>query len=122
MKTNEELVDKIASFFEKEDNWHALKECWLENGRSNDLRRLLHKAYEEVENFERMESKIKVLIYDIKWDTDGEKVNLPKKVEHTFDGYNDINDEDLLGEIAEWLTDEYEYCHGGFNVQEIEEV
>lgn len=44
MKTNEELIDKIASFFEKEDNWHALKECWLENGRSNDLRRLLCKA------------------------------------------------------------------------------
>ena len=44
MKTNEELIDKIASFFEKEDNWHALKKCWLEYGRSNDLRRLLCKA------------------------------------------------------------------------------
>lgn len=44
METNEELVDKIANFFEKEDNWSALKNCWLENGRSDDLRKLLHKA------------------------------------------------------------------------------
>lgn len=44
MKTNEELIDKIASFFEKDENWSALKNCWLENGHSDDLRRLLHKA------------------------------------------------------------------------------
>lgn len=47
METNEELVDKIANFFEKEDNWPALKNCWLENGRSDDLRKLLHKAIKE---------------------------------------------------------------------------
>lgn len=47
METNEELVDKIANFFEKEDNWSALKNCWLENGRSDDLRKLLHKAIKE---------------------------------------------------------------------------
>ena len=44
METNEELVDKIASFFEKEDNWHALKNCWLIDGRSGDLRNLLREA------------------------------------------------------------------------------
>lgn len=27
----------------------------------------------------------------------------------------------LLDEIADWLTDEYEYCHDGFNVKEIKE-
>lgn len=42
-----ELVDKIASFFEREENWRALKNCWLENDRSNDLRNLLHKALKE---------------------------------------------------------------------------
>ena len=48
METNNELlVDKIASFFEKEENWRALKNCWLENDRSDDLRRLLHKAIKE---------------------------------------------------------------------------
>lgn len=81
----------------------------------------IQKAYEDIEAAEKRDSKIKVLIYDIKWDTDVEKVNLPKKVEHIFDGYNDINDDDLLDEIADWLTDEYEYCHGGFNVKEIKE-
>ena len=44
---NNELVDKIASFFEREENWRALKNCWLENDRSNDLRILLHKALKE---------------------------------------------------------------------------
>ena len=44
---NNELVDKIASFFEREENWRALKNCWLENDRSNDLRNLLNKALKE---------------------------------------------------------------------------
>ena len=44
---NNELVDKIASFFEREENWRALKNCWLENDRSNDLRNLLYKALKE---------------------------------------------------------------------------
>ena len=44
---NNELVDKIASYFEREENWRALKNCWLENDRSNDLRNLLHKALKE---------------------------------------------------------------------------
>ena len=38
------LVDKIASFFETENNWTALKQCWLENECSEDLRKLLTKA------------------------------------------------------------------------------
>lgn len=41
---NNDLVDKIASFFEKEENWIALRNCWLENDRSDDLRKLLHAA------------------------------------------------------------------------------
>lgn len=41
---NNALVDKIASFFEEEENWKALKNCWLENDKSDDLRKLLHKA------------------------------------------------------------------------------
>lgn len=43
--SNEELVDKIASFFEKENNWKVLmRNCWLENGRSDDLRSMLREA------------------------------------------------------------------------------
>ena len=41
---NNDLVDKIASFFEREENWEALRNCWLENNRSDDLRKLLQKA------------------------------------------------------------------------------
>lgn len=43
----DDFVDKIASFFEEEENWKALKNCWLENDRSDDLRRLLRKAIKE---------------------------------------------------------------------------
>jgi hypothetical protein len=43
----DELVDKIARFFEKEENWSKLKQCWLEDGRSNDLRSLLYNAIKE---------------------------------------------------------------------------
>ena len=42
------LVDKIASFFEREENWSMLKGCWLENGKSNCFRKLLHEALKEV--------------------------------------------------------------------------
>lgn len=46
-KAENDLVDKIASFLEREENWHKLKNCWLENDRSDDLRSLLHKAIKE---------------------------------------------------------------------------
>lgn len=41
---NEKLVNKIATFFEKEENWIALKHCWIYSGRSEDLRKLLRQA------------------------------------------------------------------------------
>ena len=44
VEEHSELIDKIASFFEKEENWTALKNCWLEDDRSDDLRKLLQKA------------------------------------------------------------------------------
>lgn len=47
---SEELIDKIAGFFETDPvNWSALKNCWLENERSDDLRALLKKALESEE-------------------------------------------------------------------------
>ena len=47
MENADKLVDKIASFFEQEENWQALKECWWIDGRSDDLRKLLKKAIME---------------------------------------------------------------------------
>lgn len=44
MNYNDYLINKIACFFEQEENWMALKNCWLENGYSDDLRKLLTKA------------------------------------------------------------------------------
>ena len=44
---------------------------------------------------------------------------LPKEIECAFSGYNNINDEDLLEEISNWLTDQYEYCHKGFNAKKV---
>lgn len=41
---NSELVNKIASFFEVEENWRALHNCWLEDGKSYGLRGLLYRA------------------------------------------------------------------------------
>lgn len=35
------IVNKVAEFFEEEDNWRRLKGCCLVNGRSNELRELL---------------------------------------------------------------------------------
>ena len=78
----------------------------------------INKVYEEVERFERLDSHINVHIYDIKWDTDGETVDLPTEVDHTFNEYNNITDEDLMDEISDWLSDEYGYCHLGFQIRE----
>lgn len=47
METKNDLIDKIASFLEKQENWRALKACWIIDGHSEDLRQLLQKALEE---------------------------------------------------------------------------
>lgn len=43
----EEIIDQIASFFEQPSNWRLLKNAFIVNGYSLDLRRLLRKALEE---------------------------------------------------------------------------
>lgn len=43
-----QIVNKIASFFEQEDNWKQLiHDCWLIDGKSDDLRNMLYKALSE---------------------------------------------------------------------------
>lgn len=45
MENIDEIVDKIARFFEEDEhNWYALHNCWMANGYSEDLRRLLKQA------------------------------------------------------------------------------
>ena len=39
-----EMFEQIASFFEQQENWIKLKDCWISCGVSTDFRRLLAKA------------------------------------------------------------------------------
>lgn len=62
-------------------------------------------------------------ITNIKWDTDGDmKIlkSLPKEIDITdeFD-VNDYEDdeEQLLDDISDWLSDTYGYCHFGFEIE-----
>lgn len=42
--TLDEFASVLSSFFECEENWHKMKECWLENGKSKDFQRLMKEA------------------------------------------------------------------------------
>ncbi len=62
-------------------------------------------------------------VVKIKWDTDGDKEllkTLPKEIDisNEFDvkDYED-DEEQLLDDISDWLTDTYGYCHFGFEVK-----
>lgn len=62
-------------------------------------------------------------ITNIKWDTDGDmKIlkSLPKEIDITdeFDVNDYEDDEDkLLDDISDWLSDTYGYCHFGFEIE-----
>lgn len=54
-----------------------------------------------------------VKITDIKWDTDNNnEIDLPTKIIGTFEYTGD--DDELEDMISNWLSDEYGYCHYGF--------
>lgn len=62
-------------------------------------------------------------VVKIKWDTDGDKEllkTLPKEIDisNEFDvkDYED-DEEQLLDDISDWLTDTYGYCHFGCEVK-----
>lgn len=62
-------------------------------------------------------------VVKIKWDTDGDKEllkSLPKEIDITdeFDVNDYEDDEDqLLEDISDWLSDTYGYCHFGFEIK-----
>ncbi len=62
-------------------------------------------------------------IINIKWDTDGDKEllkTLPTEIDITdeFDVNDYEDDEDqLLDDISDWLSDTYGYCHFGFEIE-----
>ena len=55
---------------------------------------------------------------NIKWDTDGDMElleELPTEVE--IPGYLITDDEDdLLDEVSDWLSDEFGFCHDAFEL------
>jgi hypothetical protein len=58
------------------------------------------------------EQTLKAYAINIQWDTDGEEVNLPERVEIPFNVSDD--------EIADMLSDEYGFCVFGFNIEQVE--
>ena len=62
-------------------------------------------------------------VVKIKWDTDGNmKIlkSLPKEIDITdeFDINDYEDDEDqLLDDVSNWLSDTYGYCHFGFDIK-----
>lgn len=62
-------------------------------------------------------------VVKIKWDMDGDKEllkTLPKEIDisNEFDvkDYED-DEEQLLDDISDWLSDTYGYCHFGFEIK-----
>lgn len=65
---------------------------------------------------------------DIKWDTDGDRglfstlpqeIILPKQFSkeiYTYGG--DYNELALSEDVSDWISNEYGYCHSGFNLVE----
>ena len=56
----------------------------------------------------------KIHFFDIKWDKEGHKVRLPKKVTLTVE-----KDFDVECEGSDLLSDEFGYCHFGWNWKEV---
>lgn len=68
-----------------------------------------------------------VAVSDIKWDTDGEAVDLPKTVHITESylvGTGDVErgaeDEEMYDAVADILSDAYGWCVSGFSCDTIE--
>lgn len=55
---------------------------------------------------------MKIRIFNIQWETDGEKVDLPTEIESEVEAI----DEDA---ISEWLSDTYGWHHNGFEFEVI---
>ena len=66
-----------------------------------------------------MENIKQIIVTNIKWDAP-KSANLPKRVVINIDEDNKYLLEDIDGyadELCDYLSDEYEYCIEGFNVE-----
>lgn len=72
-------------------------------------------------------------VTNIKWDTDGDQYtfdSLPQEVilpdKFSKENYVDENGNfgeaekiEMLDDVSDWLSDEYEFCHDGFEIEEV---
>ena len=76
--------------------------------------------WESLERYEKYGDTVKVKIFNIEWDMDeDDDTVLPTEIVNEFD-YKGDNDE-LEETITDWLSDEYGYCHEGYDYEIIEE-
>lgn len=67
-------------------------------------------------------------IKNIKWDTDGDKevfASLPQEIDFDENKLHleckpsdECYEDELLDAVADWLSDEYGFCHGGFSIED----
>lgn len=51
-----------------------------------------------------------MIVYDIKWDTDGEEINLPTEVDFAEEIEEDMI-ADTLSDIYGWCVESFEVCY-----------
>lgn len=67
-------------------------------------------------------------ITNIKWDTDGDEevfATLPQEIDvpeyflekKNFEVNGEYSRDEMLDQLSDWLSDEYGFCHGGFDVE-----
>lgn len=67
-------------------------------------------------------------ITNIKWDTDGDEeifATLPQEIDvpeyflekKNFEVDGEYSRDEMLDQLSDWLSDEYGFCHGGFDVE-----
>ena len=72
-------------------------------------------------------------VTNIKWDTDGDQsvldflpqeIILPERFskENYTDKHGNFGEAErnaMLDDVSDWLSDEYEFCHDGFEIEEV---
>lgn len=59
-----------------------------------------------------------MVAYNIKWDTDGHRIKgLPKRVEIPNHIINEMEDENDIDVITDYLSDEYGFCVEGYELE-----
>ena len=72
-------------------------------------------------------------VTNIKWDTDGDQsvldflpqeIILPERFSkenytHQNGNFGEAERNAMLDDVSDWLSDEYEFCHDGFEIEEV---